>query len=119
MQCAQTSAPPPCQAISSCTDAPATTRALFNLGAIRGADVDPEVGHLRRMLAIAVLHQMNRLLAHDTDDVTATTEKTDALTDEHLRIPAANRRDVNESVVVDVLNDETDLIEVAVEHDRR
>ena len=74
------------------------------MGAVRGADIDPEIGHLRRVLAVAVLHEVNRLLADDTHDVATTPEKTNALSDEDLRVPAADWRDVDEAVVVDVLN---------------
>jgi hypothetical protein len=91
----------------------------FHFRAIRRADVDPEIRHLGRVLTIAVLHQVDRLLTDDTDDVTIATEKTNALADENLWIPTTNGRDVNETVVVDVLNDQPDLIEVAVEHDGR
>src|SRR5213080_26795 len=71
------------------------------------------------MLAIAVLHQVNRLLADDTDDVTTASEKANALADQNLWVPATDRRDVNESVVVDVLNDQPNFVEMTVEHDRR
>jgi len=63
------------------------------------------------VLAIAVLHQVDRLLADDTDDVARTPKKANALADENLWIPPANRRDVDEPVVVDVLNNQPDFIE--------
>jgi hypothetical protein len=62
---------------------------------------------------------MDRLLANNTDDVTAATEKTYALAHEHLWVPTADGRDVDEAVVVNVLNDQPNLVEVTVEHDRR
>ena len=62
---------------------------------------------------------MNRLLADDPQHVPLIAEEADALRDEHLGIPSTDRRDVDEAVIVDVLHDHTDLIDVAVEHDRR
>jgi hypothetical protein len=62
---------------------------------------------------------MDRLLADDAVDVALVRDEADALGDENLRIPAADRRDVDEALVVDVLDDEADLVDVAVEHDRR
>src|SRR6185503_15286092 len=52
-------------------------------------------------------------------DVAAAAEEADALSDENLRIPSADRRHVDETLVVDVLHDEPDLVEMAVEHDGR
>src|SRR6185437_5755174 len=47
------------------------------------------------------------------------TEKADALRDQHLRVPAANGRDVRVAVIVDVLHDDADLVDVPRDHDRR
>jgi hypothetical protein len=71
------------------------------------------------LIAIGRLHQVNRLLADHTDDVAVTAHEPDALSDEHLRVPAADRRRVDETLVVDVLHDQPDLVDVAIEHDRR
>ena len=58
------------------------------------------------VLAVGGLHEVDRLLADDAEDVAAAAEEADALADEHLRIPAADRRRIDEAVVVDVLDDE-------------
>ena len=46
-------------------------------------------------------------------------EEADALRDEYLRVPAANRADVHIALVIDVGDDHPDLVDVAGEHDRR
>jgi hypothetical protein len=60
---------------------------------------------------------MDRLLADHAEYVAFVTEETDPLADEHLRVPATDRRDVHEALVVDVLHDHADLVDVAIEHD--
>src|SRR4030095_486982 len=65
-------------------------QARFSLGARGGADVDPEIGDLGRLFAIRRLHEMDRLLPDDTDDVTTAREEADALADQNLRIPTAD-----------------------------
>ena len=75
----------------SITPGSPTLEPPFGFGAVRRADVDPEVGHLRRVLAVGGLHQVDRLLADDTEHVAAAAEEADALADEHLRIPSADR----------------------------
>jgi hypothetical protein len=83
------------------------------------ADVDPEVGHLRGLLALFALDEMNRLLADDAHDFALPSKEPQALTNEHLRIPSADGRDERVALVVDVGDDEPDLVDVAGEHDRR
>src|ERR1043166_5574323 len=68
--------------------------------AARGADVDPEIGELQRLLRRTILEQMNRLLAHDAEHVSRAAEKTNALPDENLGVPAADWRDVHHSFIV-------------------
>src|SRR5688572_25245591 len=62
---------------------------------------------------------MDRLLPDDAEHVAIMAEEADALPDEHLRIPTADRADVREPLVVDVLHDEPDLVDVTIEHDGR
>jgi hypothetical protein len=82
------------------------------------ADVDPEIRHLGSLLPIGELHDVNGFLADDAEDVAAPPDESDSLADEDLRVPTADRRRINESVVIDVLNDQPDLVDVPIEHDR-
>src|SRR5207248_3102214 len=91
----------------------------FGLGAVRCADIHPELGHFRRLVAIGRLHEMNRLLADHAHDVAVATHEADALAHENLRVPAADGGRVDEALIVDVLHDQPDLVDVAVEHDGR
>src|SRR5262249_32690113 len=83
------------------------------------ADVDPEVGHLRGLVSILGLDEVNGLLAYDTKHVAVPADEADSLPDEDLRIPSADWRDEDVAVFVDVGDDHTDLIDVPREHDRR
>ena len=58
----------------------------------RGADVDVQVLELRDLLAVVLLHQVNRLLADDARDRARARGDRDPLPDEHDRIPAADAR---------------------------
>ena len=62
---------------------------------------------------------MNGLLAHHADDIAVRAEEANALRDEHLRIPAADPRDVHVAILIDVLDDHADLVNVPGEHDDR
>src|SRR5205823_1506083 len=77
-----------------------------------------KIRELYRVFAIRILEQMRRLTSDDADYVAGCRNESDALSHQHLRVPTADRRDVNEAVVVDVLRDDTDLVDVAVEQDR-
>ncbi len=82
-------------------------------------DVHPEVGHLRRLLALIRLHLVNRLLSHHAENIAVTAEEPDPLRNENLRVPSANRRDVRVSLVVNVSDDHANLVDVAGQHDCR
>jgi hypothetical protein len=62
---------------------------------------------------------MDGLATNDTDDVSSVRDETNPLSDQHLGIPSADRRDVHKAVVIDVLHDDADLIDVSVDEDRR
>src|SRR5687767_227339 len=62
---------------------------------------------------------MDWLLSDDAEHIAIPSDKPDSLRDKHLWIPAANRRDVGEPLVVDVSHDDADLVDVTREHDRR
>jgi hypothetical protein len=71
------------------------------------------------LLALVVLEQVDRLLAHDAGDLPAARLEQHALADEDLRVPAADAAEAQEAVVVDVRDDETDLVDVADDRQRR
>jgi len=62
---------------------------------------------------------MDRLFSHDAEHLTFAADEAETLPDQHLRIPAANRLDVGVALVVDVIDDDADLIDVAGQHDYR
>src|SRR6185437_13607621 len=85
----------------------------------RRPDVDPQVRELGRFFAIVRAQQMDRLFPHDAEHIALGAGKSNALADEHLHVPTADRRDVDVPIVVHVLHDDADLIDVACEHDGR
>jgi hypothetical protein len=60
---------------------------------------------------------MDRLLADDAHDGVAARVEDDTLTDEDLRVPAADGAEPQVSVVADVRDDQPDLVDVA--HDQQ
>ena len=60
---------------------------------------------------------MNRLAGDDADHGTGPCPDLNALSDQHLRIPAADRVKPQESLVVNVLDEQPDLVAVTGEHD--
>src|SRR5262249_37080265 len=85
----------------------------------RRADVDPQVGDLRNLVALVGLHQVNGLLADDPEHGTALAKERDALTDEHLRVPPADPREVEVPVIVDVGDLYADFVDMSGEHESR
>src|SRR6185436_3558793 len=95
----------------------ADREALLRFGAIGGANINPQIDKLHGVVPLRLLDEVDRLAAHDANDVPAFRQKPDSLADEHLRVPAADRRDVHETLVVDVLDDDADFVDVSVEQD--
>src|SRR5690349_23086547 len=62
---------------------------------------------------------MDWFLADDAEHVTVAPAEADALADQYLWIPAADRLNVSVAFVVDVVDDDADFVDVAGEHDRR
>ena len=60
---------------------------------------------------------MNRLLSNHADHVARPTDESDALAHQHLRIPSANRGDVDQSTVVDIRGDDAYFVDVTGQHD--
>src|SRR3954465_6093155 len=83
------------------------------------AEVHPQLGELCRLLALFGLDQMDGLLADDPESVAFLADEPDALANQYLRVPSADRLDVRVALIVDVVDDDADLVDVAGEHDRR
>ena len=87
--------------------------------AVLRADVDVEVAQLRDLLALLVAQQVDRLLAHHAGDHAAARGDLHALADEDHRVPAADAGEPQEAVVVDVVDDQADLVDVADDGEQR
>src|SRR5690606_2664193 len=68
------------------------------------------------LVAILLVHQVDRLLADDAGHRAVAPDQGDALADEDLRIPAADHVEPAEAVVIDVDQHHADLVDVAGEH---
>jgi hypothetical protein len=86
---------------------------------VGGADVDVEALQLDRLLAIVLLEDVNRLAPDDADHGALAGLDLDPLADEDLRVPAADRREVEEALLVDVGDHEPDLVDVAEDREQR
>jgi hypothetical protein len=75
--------------------------------------------HLRHLLAVLLLEQVNRLLADHAGQRTVARDQLDALADEDLRVPATDADEVQEPLVGDVRDDQPDLVDVAHHHQQR
>ncbi len=97
---------------------PIRTRAA-RLVAVGGADVDVQVAQLGHLLALLLLEQVDRLLADDAVHDAVARGDLDALADEDDRVPAADAAEPEEAVVVDVVDDQADLVDVADHGEQR
>src|SRR2546422_7716300 len=64
------------------------------------ADVDPQVGDLRDLIQVFALHEVHRLLADHAAHRPLRARNHDSLADQHLRVPAADRGEIEVSLVV-------------------
>ena len=87
--------------------------------AVLRADVDVQVLELRRLLALLGVEQVDRLLADHARDRPVARDHLEPLADEHDRVPAADRGEPQVAVVVDVVDDQPDLVDVADDRDHR
>ena len=62
---------------------------------------------------------MRRFSRYDSDDRPLLRPNSQILTEQNLYVPAADRLNVEEAVVVDVLHHQADLVAVAGKHDAR
>ena len=81
--------------------------------AIGGADIDVQAVELHRGLLLLLLEHVDRLAPDDPGDRAVPRLHPDPLTDEDLRVPAPDRSEVEEALLVDVGDEEPDLVDVA------
>ena len=89
------------------------------LVAVGGADVDVEALQLDDLLALVGVEQVDRLAADDTRYEPFAAADLDPLADQDLRVPAADRGEPEEALLVDVGDDEPDLVDVADDGEQR
>ena len=92
---------------------------LGGLLAVGGADVDVHALQLDHLLALVGLEQVDRLAADDAGDEAVLAAHLDPLADQDLRVPAADRGEPEEALLVDVGDDQPDLVDVADHREQR
>jgi hypothetical protein len=85
---------------------------LERVGFAGHADVDVEIVHLRHLLAVVLIHQVDRLAPDHAGHHAVSRHNRDALRRRDHRINAADRIDVEKAIVGDVIDDEPDLVAV-------
>ena len=91
----------------------------FRLLLVLRADIDPDVGELGHLVPLLRLQQVHRPPGDDAGHRSVLRPDGQVLAEQNLHVPAADRLDVEEAVVVDVLHHEADLVAVPGEHDAR
>ena len=89
----------------------------FGFFPIGRADVDPEFLEFDDSLSFFLFEQMDRLASDHPGEWAVFGPHRDALPDEDLRVPAADRSGIKIAIVVDVLDDHADLVAVTGHHD--
>ena len=92
---------------------------LRGLLAVGGADVDVHALQLDDLFALVGLEQVDRLAPGDAGHEAVLAADLDPLADEDLRVPAADRREPEEALLVDVGDDQADLVDVADDRQQR
>lgn len=88
-----------------------------NLTSFRGeGGVQPQLINFAGLGALFLVHQVDRFFAHHRQQVAGFGHQADALTDQHLGIPAAQALKVNQSVCIHMGDNDPDLIQVSREH---
>ena len=84
----------------------------------RSADIDPQVGKFADA-AIAFFggHQVDRFAADDAVDESIGSVEDDAFAGQQLFVDAADGREIEKSVGIDILDEQTDFIAVRIDHD--
>ena len=92
---------------------------LRRLVAVGGADVDVEALQLDDLLALVGFEQVDRFAADDAGNDPVGGADLDPLADQDLRVPAADRGEPEEALLVDVGDREADLVDVADDRQQR
>ena len=92
---------------------------LLGLFLVLGADVDVHLLELHDLLALLGVEQVDRQAAGHSGHLAVVAGDRDPLADEDLGIPAADRGEVEEALVVDVGDDQADLVDVPDDRDQR
>ena len=90
---------------------------LLGLRLVLGADVHPDVGEHRHLGPLLGGQQVSRPAGDDAGDRPLARPDGQVLAEQNLHVPAADRLDVEEAVLVDVLDHQRDLVAVAGQHD--
>jgi hypothetical protein len=85
----------------------------IELVAVGSADVDVQALELDHLLARVGVEQVQWLATDDTEHGPVLALHLDPLADQDLRVPAANRREPEEALLVDVPDHQADLVDVA------
>ncbi len=91
----------------------------FDFGLAGGADVDVHILLLDHLLALFSRQQVRRLGADDANHIALAGLDDHALPEQHLVEPAAQRQELDEAILGDVLDHEADLVHVPGEHHPR
>ena len=91
----------------------------LGLLAVGGTDVDVHRFQFDDLFALVHLQQVDRLAAGDAGDDPVAPAHLDPLADQDLRVPAADRLEPEEALLVDVGDDQADLVDVADDRDQR
>ena len=92
---------------------------LLGLLAVGGADVDVHALQLDDLFPLLGVEQVDRLAPDDAGDEAVLAADLDPLADEDLRVPAADRGEPEEALLVDVGDGQADLVDVADDREQR
>ncbi len=90
---------------------------LLGLFTAVDAEVDVHLLELDDLLALLGVEQVDRLAAGDTGHGAVVAGDGDPLADQYLWVPATDRGEVEEALLVDVGDDQADLVDVADDGD--
>jgi len=91
--------------------------ALLGLGAVAGANVDPDFVDLGELFALLAVHQVDGALAGDALDDAVLGEDADAAAGEDGAVVTAEGVKIKEAVLVNMFDDEAEFIHVAGEQE--
>src|SRR5262249_21888252 len=89
----------------------------FGFLAVLGAHIYPDIREQGHLVALFIGQKVRRTPSYHTSQWTFARPDRQILAQENLHVPASDRLNVQEAVIVDILHHEPDLIAVAGEHD--